>query len=136
MTVTHTIEPINLNQGVIHPFTFFVSADGTLLYIVASDRGSILVYDLSLGTVTGGIELVGSSNGNGTVTPIAADISADSDTIMVVGSDGLLHQISTGLGGSDLFQINFPFLANYSNSFCTFTPAQGPCTLDFVAVKP
>lgn len=136
MTVTHTIQPINLDQGVIHPFNFFVSADGSLLYIIASDRGSILVYDLSLGTVTSGIELIGSSNGNGTVTPIAADISADSDTIMVVGSDGLLHQISTGLGGADLFQINFPFLANYSNSFCTYTPAAGPCTLDFVAVKP
>jgi hypothetical protein len=132
MTVSHTVQTINLNQGLIHPVDFFASADGTLLYVLASDRGSILIYNFALGTVTGGIQLVGS----GTVTPVTAEMSADATTIMVAGSDGLLHQVSTGLGGSDMFQLEFPNLANFLNPFCTFTPAQGPCTLDSVVVKP
>lgn len=134
MTVGHTVQSINLGQGSIHPINFFVSADGTLLYVLASDRGSILIYDFALGTVTGGIPLL-ATNG-GTVTPVTADMSADATTILVAGSDGMLHQISTALGGTDMFQITFPNLANYLNPFCTFTPASGPCTFDFVAVKP
>jgi len=132
MTVSHTkLPPIELGQGAIQPLDFFVSADGTLIYVLATDRNSVLVYDFSTSSVSG-IQLLGSTN----PTPISADMTVDDTTILVAGSDGLIHQVSTGIGGSDQFQIAFPNLANYLNPFCTYTPAAGPCTLNFVIAKP
>jgi len=46
--------------------------DGTLLYVVASDRSSVLVYNFSSGSVSG-IQLLGSDN----PTPVTADMSVD-----------------------------------------------------------
>src|SRR5215469_10295644 len=109
---------------------FFASADGTLLYVVNPGSSSILIYNFIAGATTGGIEILGNA------TPLSADISADAGTIAVVGSDGLLHEISTGVGGADLFQLPFPNLPNFLNPFCTFTPTAGPCTLNVALVKP
>ncbi|HET6177621.1 MAG TPA: hypothetical protein VFE61_11855 [Candidatus Sulfotelmatobacter sp.] len=132
MTVGHSLaQRIDLGQGVIHPVNFFVSGDGTLIYVAASDRSSILVYNSTTGAVSG-IQLIGTTN----PTPVSADISADGGTILIAGSDGMFHQVSTAFGGSDMVQLSFPDLANYQNPFCTFTPASGPCTLDFIAAKP
>jgi hypothetical protein len=132
MTVGHTTpHKINLAQGAIQPINFFLSADGNLIYVVARDRSSILVYDFSTGGVTG-IQLLGTSN----PTPVNADMSVDAGTIMVAGSDGLVHQVSTSTGGIDQAQFAFPNLANYLNPFCTFTPASGACTFDYIAAKP
>src|SRR5208337_2467765 len=128
-TVSHTVQTINLGQGSIHPINFFPSPDGTLLYVLASDRSSVLVYNFSTGAVTG-IELAGNA------TPVSVGATVDGGTILVAGSDGLLHQITTGAGGSDQAQVPFPNLPNYLNPFCTFTPAAGACTLDFIAVRP
>ena len=129
MTVGHTVTTINLGQGPIHPINAFASADGTQLYVAASDRSSILVYNFGTGAVTG-ILL------NGNASPVSADITIDSGTIMVGGNDGKLHEVSTGNSGSDLVQIEFPFLPGYLNPFCTFAPSTGPCTFDVMAVKP
>jgi len=129
MMVGHKVQTFNLGQGNIHPVNFFVSADGSVLYIVASDRNSILEYSLSTNSVSG-ILLAGNA------TPVSADISIDGGTIAVAASDGLLHQISTIAGGSDQAQIPFPDLPNFLNPFCTMNPPSGPCTLDFVGVKP
>jgi hypothetical protein len=132
MTVGHTKQPpINLGQGSIDPINFFFSADGTLVYVVARDRNSILVYNFT-GGGRGGIQLLGSSN----PTPVAADMTVDASAIMVAGSDGLVHQIATASGGIDQAQFGFPNLANYLNPFCTFTPGSGACTFDYVAAKP
>src|SRR5215469_6129026 len=109
---------------------FFASADATLLYVVNPGSSSILIYNFIAGATTGGIEILGNA------TPLSADISADAGTIAVVGSDGLLHEISTGVGGADLFQLPFPNLPNFLNPFCTFTPTAGPCTLNVALVKP
>jgi hypothetical protein len=129
MTVGHKVQSFNLGQGSVHPIGFFPSPDGSMLYVLASDRSSILVYNLGTGAVTG-IELTGNA------TPISVDMSVDAGTILVAGSDGLLHQVTTSAGGSDQAQISFPNLANYLNPFCTFTPPSGACTLDFTAVRP
>ena len=61
---------------------------------------------------------------------------SDAGTIVVGGSDGLLHSVSTSLGGSDQFQLSFPNVPNALNPFCTITPAGGPCTLNLIAVRP
>jgi len=123
------LQRIELGQGKLQPVNFFVSADSSQLYIASTGSASILVYDFNTGAVTG-IELVGNA------TPLSADLSADAGTILVAGSDGMLHEVSTALGGSDQFQIIFPSLPNYLNPFCTFTPAQGACTLNTVLARP
>jgi hypothetical protein len=127
--VSHTTANLNLQQGPIHAFNFFPSIDGSLLYVLASDHSSILVYDLTSNTVNG-IPLAGN------VTPVAADISPDAGTILVAASDGTLHQISTTVGGSDQQQLKFPNLPNYFNPFCTYNPVSGACTFDTVLVQP
>jgi hypothetical protein len=121
----HVVQRIELGQSTLQPLNFFASADGSQLYVVTANSASILVYDFGTGAVTG-IELQGNA------LPVSADMSADAGTIAVAGSDGLLHEISTGLGGSDQVQLSFPNLPNYLNPFCTY----GSCTLNRVAVRP
>lgn len=123
------VQRIELGQGTIQPVNFFASADGSQLYVASAGNASILVYDFGSGAVTG-IELLGNA------TPVSADMSVDGGTIVVAGSDGMLHQVSTALGGSDQVQLSFPSLPNSLNPFCTFTPTQGPCTLNAVALRP
>ena len=132
MTVGHTApRKINLGQGTIQPLNFFVSADGNLIYVLARELNSILVYNSSTGGVSG-IQLLGTSN----PTPVNGDMTVDGGTIMVAGSDGLVHQVSTSTAGIDQAQFAFPNLANYLNPFCTFTPASGACTFDYIAARP
>ena len=126
----HLVQRIELGQGTLRPLNFFASADGSQLYVAAAGFASILVYDFGAGAVTSGIELLGNA------TPITADMSADAGTIVVGASDGMLHELSTGLGGSDQVQLSFPNLPNYLNPFCTLAPATGPCTLNVVLAKP
>jgi hypothetical protein len=129
MWVSHTLTNFNLQQGNLSPLNFFPSAQGSLFYVLAADRGSILVYNLASNSVSG-IPLVGNA------LPIEGGISADTGTIIVADNNGKLHQISTSLGGSDQLQLSFPDLPDYLDSFCTFTPVSGPCTFDTVAVRP
>jgi len=121
---------VELGQGTIQPLNFFVSADASQVYIAAAANASILVYDFGTGAVSSGILLAGNA------TPISAQMSVDTGTIVVAGTDGLVHVISTSLGGSDQLQITFPDLPNYLNPFCTATPAQGQCALSLMAVRP
>ena len=129
ITVTNAVQLLNLGQGTIHPLNVFASADGTLIYVAASDRNSILVYDFSTSGVSG-IQLLNNA------TPVSADMTSDSTTILIAGSDGMLHEVSTASGGADLVQLQFANLPNFANSFCTSNPTAGPCALDFVAAKP
>jgi hypothetical protein len=121
---------IELGQGPIQPINFFASADGSQLYVIASGHASILIYNFAAGAVTSGIELIGNA------TPVSADMSVDAGTILIAGSDGLLHEVSTGLGGSDQVQLAFPNLPDYLNPFCALTATPNPCTLDLIAARP
>jgi hypothetical protein len=121
---------IELGQGTFQPVNFFASADGAQLYVPVTGNASVLVYDFSAGSITSGIELVGNA------TPVSADISPDAETILIAGSDGLLHEVSTGLGGSDQVQLSFPNLPDYLNPFCAQTNPTTPCTLNLVVAKP
>jgi DNA-binding beta-propeller fold protein YncE len=133
ITLTDTLHPmrrIELGQGTLHPLNFFASADGTELYLVNAGSSTILVYNFSTGSLAGGIELAGNA------TPLSADMSADAGTIVISGSDGMLHEVSTQNGGIDLLQLSFPNLPDYQNAFCSFTPSTSPCTLDAALAKP
>ena len=132
---TFTFQPIGLqrvelNQGTIQPVNFFASADASLLYIPVADSSSVLVYNFLAGALTGGVQL------NGGATPLAASMTADRTAILIAASDGMVHQINTGLGGFDSFPVTFPNLPDQLNPFCTFVPSSGPCTLNLLDVKP
>jgi hypothetical protein len=125
------IQRIELGQGTLNPINFFASPDGTQLYIVNANSSSIVIYSFISGSVVGGIELAGG------VTPLSADMSVDGGTIAVAGSDGMLHELSTAIGGSDLVQLSFPNLPNFFNGFCSAIPTAGtPCILNSVLVRP
>ena len=124
------VQRIELGQGTLQPVNFFYSADDTQLYVVSSSSSSIIVYSFITGSVTGGIELQNNA------TPITADMSPDAGTIVIAGSDGLLHEVSTALGGGDSVPISFPNIPNGLNPFCSFTPLTGACTLNIAQSKP
>lgn len=125
------IQRIELGQGTLNPINFFASPDATQLYIVNANSSSIVIYSFISGSVIGGIELAGG------VTPLSADMTVDGGTIAVAGSDGMLHEVSTAIGGSDLVQLSFPNLPNFFNGFCSAIPTSGiPCLLNSVLVRP
>jgi hypothetical protein len=125
-----TVQRIDLGQGTLKPVNFFYSADDTQLYVVSSSSSSIIVYSFINGSVIGGIELQNNA------TPLTADMSTDAGTIVIAGSDGMLHEVSTALGGGDSVPISFPNIPNGLNPFCSFTPLAGPCTLNVVQARP
>jgi hypothetical protein len=127
------IQRIELGQTIQPPpaySNFFTSADASLLYVLTGSSSTIFTYNFVVGSTTGGIELANNA------TPVSADMTVDTGTIFVAGSDGELHEVSTGTGGADLRQFPFSNLPDYSNPFCTYTPTGSPCTFNFVAVKP
>ena len=124
------IQRIELGQGTLQPLNFFNSTDDTLLYVVNSTSSSIIVYSLINGSVVGGIPLQNNA------TPITADMSSDGGTIVIAGSDGLLHEVSTAVGGSDGIPISFPNAPNALNPFCSLDPNGVPCHLNVAQAKP
>jgi hypothetical protein len=116
---------INIGEGTFQPIDFFVSPDSTQVYIVASDRNGILVYDFDTGATTG-IPLVNNP------TPITAGMTADGTLIYVAATDGFLHVINTSLD-FDRDQISFPPLVNSNNNFCY---TANNCQMDLLAVRP
>jgi DNA-binding beta-propeller fold protein YncE len=126
--ISASSQRIPLGQGTFNPINFFVSPDGTLAYIVASDRSSVLVYDFNTNSVSG-ISLANNAS------PVSADITVDGTLLYLAGSDGMLHEVST-MSAADLLQISFTIPSRFSTPFCSLDPTSGPCKLDVVAVKP
>jgi hypothetical protein len=124
------VQRIELGQGTLQPLDFFFSADNTQLYVVSSTTSSILVYSIVNNAVTGGIQLQNNA------LPITADMSPDGGTIVIAGSDGLLHEVSTELGGSDSIPISFSNAPNAQNPFCSLDPSGIPCKLNVAQAKP
>jgi hypothetical protein len=130
MTVAHTKTNITLSQASLDAFDFFPSPDGTQLYLLAKGLPSVFDYHFATGATTG-ISLINNA------TPISGSLSADGGTMAVAGSDGMLHEVSTQIGGTDTNPpTSFPYLPDYLNPFCTFTPSTGACTFNLMAVKP
>lgn len=126
----HLVQRIELGQGPLQPLNFFFSADDTQIYVISSGSSSILVYSFVNGAVIGGIQLQNNA------TPLTADMTPDGGTIVIAGSDGMLHEVSTALGGNDAAPISFPNIANGVNPFCSFDPGGVPCMLNVVQAKP
>jgi len=127
---THLVQRFEVGQGTLNPLDFFYSADNTQLYIVSSTTSSIVTYSIVNNAVIGGIQLQNNA------IPITADMSPDGGTIVIAGSDGLLHEVSTELGGSDSIPISFSNAPNALNPFCTLDPSGVPCALNVAQAKP
>ena len=125
-TANTTFNPIhiNLQKGTFHPISFFLSPDGTQVYIVTSDQG-VLVYSFSTQSVSA-IPLSGGA------APVAADITVDGTLLYVAGTDGILHELNTALA-MDVMEITFAQLPNSTNNFCY---SSFNCSLNLVAIKP
>src|SRR5262249_13600739 len=112
----HLVQRFELGQGTLDPLNFFYSADNTQLYIVSSTSPSFICYSIVNNAVSGAMPP------QNTAIPITADMSPDGGTIVIAGSDGLLHEVSTELGGSDSIPISFSNAPNALNPFCTLDP--------------
>jgi hypothetical protein len=115
---------INLQRGTFHPINFFVSPDGTQVYIVTSDQG-VLIYSFNTQSVNA-IPLSGGA------APVAADMTVDGTLLYVAGTDGILHELNIALA-LDVMEIPFSQLPNSTSNFCfqNFT-----CSLNLVAIRP
>jgi len=118
---------VNIGQGDFVPLKLIVAPDNSKAYILASNLGSVFVFDLGVNTVTA-LPLTGNP------VPLDASLTSDGTTLYVGASDGAIHVVSTVSGG-DLQQITFTNNNNSNKtSLCSNIPQT--CNPDLVAVQP
>ncbi len=118
---------VNLGQGDFTPLKLIIAPDNSRAYILASNLGSVFVFDLGVNTVSA-IPLTGNP------VPLDAGLTVDGTTLYVGANDGSVHVVSAVSGG-DLQQITFTN-NNSSNksSLCSNIPQT--CNADLIAVQP
>jgi hypothetical protein len=129
-TVTHPTSAfsfVNLGQGDFTPLKLIVAPDGSKAYILASNLGSVFIYNFGVNTVSA-IPLTGGP------TPLDASLTSDGSVLYVGAADSSVHVVSTVSGG-DLQQITF-INNNSTNrgSLCSNLPQT--CNPDLIAVQP
>ena len=109
------------------PTQLVVSQDGTRAYILASNMGSVMVFNV-INQTSSAIPLAGDA------IPIQASLTADGTRLYIAAADGQVHVLDTQ-NGRDIQQISFPTDATTLQAgLCvgtTFT-----CNPDLIAVKP
>jgi hypothetical protein len=126
-TVTNSVQSFNLGQGSFVPTQLIISPDGARAYVIANNKGSVLVFNVANQT-SSAIPLTGSA------VPVQASLTPDGTLLYVGADDGQVHILDTQAGG-DIQQIPFPGdTTNPQGGFCngvTFT-----CNPDLIAIKP
>jgi hypothetical protein len=122
-TITDTNNFANLGQGTFTPLQLIVSTDGLKAYVLASNLGSVLAFDVN-GQTTSAIPLVGANP-----KPLSGSLTPDGILLYVASSDGTVHVIDT-LAATDFQQVSLPVNFNFCSNV-SFT-----CTPDLVAVRP
>jgi hypothetical protein len=118
---------VNLGQANFTPLKMIITSDSSRAYILAKDRGAVLIYNFGVNTV-GAIPLTNSP------APVSATLSSDGSQLYVGGSDGAVHALST-TANVDLTEITFPpNNGNVNNALCTNIP--GNCLPDLIAFQP
>ncbi len=122
-TLTNTVSaPSNLGQGTFTPVAFAVSSDGQKAYALASNLGSLIVYDV-VNKTTSTIPLVGNP------APLAGGLSPDGLSFYVTTSDSALHVINL-IAGGDVQQLPIP-----QNNLCAVSTGTAPtCLPDLLTV--
>jgi hypothetical protein len=122
-----TATSFNLGQGSFVPNQLIVSEDESHAYVLASDRGSVLVFNIGNQT-SSALPL------SGDAVPVKAALTPDGSRIYVAAADGQVHVLDTQTGG-DVLQLSFPVDATtFQAGLCegvSFT-----CSPDLIAVKP
>ena len=126
-TVTDSVQSFNLGQGSFVPTQLIISQDGARAYVIANNKGSVLVFNVGNQT-SSAIPLAGDA------VPVRASLTPDGTLLYVAADDGQVHILDTQAGG-DIQQIPFPGdTTNPQGGFCTgvtFT-----CNPDLIAIKP
>jgi len=102
-----------------------LSQDGSTAYLVTSNPGSILVFNIA-GQTSTALTLTGNA------IPLSASLTPDGTLLYVGASDQTVHVVDT-VSGSDIQQISFP------PSLCQNSaglPAGITCLPDLIAVNP
>lgn len=122
-----TATSFNLGQGSFVPTQLIVSQDESRAYVIAADRGSVLVFNIGNQT-SSAIPLAGDT------IPIQASLTPDGSRMYIAASDRQIHVLDTQTG-SDIEQIPLPTdvttLLTGACSGVTFI-----CTPDLIAVAP
>jgi len=113
---------VNLGLGKFTPLRFLVTTDGTKAYVLSSDLGSVIAYDVG-GQTSTAIPLVGN------VKPVSGDVTVDGTMLYIGATDNLVHAVSTVAGG-DIKQISLPATVGFCNNV-SYT-----CAPDLVAIQP
>ena len=122
-----TATPFNLGQGSFVPLQLIVSQDAARAYVLASDRGSVLVFNIDNQT-SSAIPL------SGDAIPIQASLTPDGRRLYIAAADGQVHILDTQNGG-DILQISFPTDTTiFRAGLCNGVPFT--CNPDLIAVKP
>ena len=122
-----TATPFNLGQGSFVPIQLIVSQDAARAYVLASDRGSVLVFNIDNQT-SSAIPL------SGDAIPIQASLTPDGSRLYIAAADGQVHILDTQNGG-DVLQISFPTdPTTFQAGLCGDVPFT--CNPDLIAVKP
>jgi len=122
-----TATSFNLGQGSFVPLQLIVSQDAARAYVIASDRGSVLVFNIDNQT-SSAIPL------SGDAIPIQASLTPDGSRLYIAAADGQVHILDTQNGG-DVLQISFPTdPTTFQAGLCNGVPFT--CNPDLIAVKP
>ena len=117
----------NLGQGNFTPTQLIISQDGTRAYVLASNLGSVMVFNIGNQT-SSAIPLAGDA------IPIQGSLNSSGSLLYIAAADGQVHVLNTQTGG-DTQQISFPTdVTTLQSGLClgtTFT-----CNPDLIAVKP
>ncbi len=105
------VSSVNLSQGSFIPTQLIISSDGTTAYLLTSNRGGVIVFDI-LSQTTSSIPLAGN------VLPVQATLTADGNTLYVAASDDAVHVLDT-ITGNDVQQLPIPTdVTNLQSGLC------------------
>ena len=117
----------NLGQGSFVPIQLIVSQDGSRAYVIVSDRGAVLVFNIGSQT-SSAIPMFGDA------IPIQASLTPDGTRLYIAATDGQVHILDTQ-SGADIQQITFPTDATtLLTGFCSGVTFA--CNPNLIAVKP
>ena len=98
-TLSNSESFVNLAQGSFIPTQLIVSSDGNTAYLLTSNRGGVLVFDIR-SQRTSSIPLTGN------VLPLQATLTSDGTLIYVAASDDMVHVLNP-ITANDIQQIAF-----------------------------
>jgi hypothetical protein len=125
--VSNTVTSFNLGRGTFVPTQLIMSQDGARAYVIASNLGSVLVFNIGNQT-SSAIPLAGDA------IPVQASLTPDGTRLYIAAADGQIHVLDTE-GGNDIQQVTFPTdVSTFQAGLCVGTTIT--CNPDLIAVKP